>query len=89
MLANWSSRRFWDCVVSTQRDFWQQFSFLWGLKKAASGQKILIFHVVRASFVACSHLVRCPTSDFWLAQAAPDGAYRKKLLEPSWARSCR
>jgi hypothetical protein len=47
MLANWSRQRFWDSVVSTQRDFFKPFLFLLSSKKGFFCKKILIFHAVR------------------------------------------
>jgi len=32
MLANWSRQRFWDCVVSSQRDIFEPFLFHLSLK---------------------------------------------------------
>jgi hypothetical protein len=46
MLANWSRQRFWDCVVSAQRDFFGPFLFLLSLKNLPFCKKILIFHAV-------------------------------------------
>ncbi|WP_343650389.1 hypothetical protein [Herbaspirillum sp.] len=48
MLANWSRQRFWDCVVSSQRDIFGAFLFRLRLKIPVFFKKILIFHTVRA-----------------------------------------
>lgn len=47
MLANWSRQRFWDCVVSSQRDIFGLFLFHQGPKNFAFFKNILIFHTVR------------------------------------------
>jgi len=46
MLANWSRQRFWDCVVSAQRDFFEVFLFPEKPEILVFLQKTFIFHVL-------------------------------------------
>ncbi|WP_338716230.1 hypothetical protein [Herbaspirillum sp. DW155] len=74
MLANWSRQRFWDCVVSSQRDIFGPFLFLSGRKKPDFLEKILIFHTVRAFSLEQVVVIFSRPSPFLRRRISPDGA---------------